>query len=69
VDFYVRLFMRVKNGAEQCHHSIKKYSHVYQCMECEAFYLQNMGLEVSESITVDDKGNKKKTRTKLDNVQ
>ncbi len=29
VDFYVRLFIRVKEGPKQCHESIAKYSHVY----------------------------------------
>lgn len=28
VDFYVRLFMRVKESPLECHSSIMKYSHV-----------------------------------------
>lgn len=32
VDFYVRLFIRVKVSAEQCHKSLARYSHVYQCV-------------------------------------
>lgn len=38
-------------------------------MECEAFYLQSFGLEIHESITIDDKGNRKKKRTKLEDLQ
>ena len=38
VDFYVRLFVRIKDGAQPCHESITKYSHVYSCLECEAYY-------------------------------
>lgn len=29
VDFYVRLFIRIKVGAKKCHSSITKYSHVF----------------------------------------
>ena len=29
VDFYVRLFIRVHEGAKKCHESITKYSHVF----------------------------------------
>lgn len=46
VDFYVRLFIRVKEGPKQCHESVTKYSLVYSCMDCEAFYLQNQGVHL-----------------------
>lgn len=39
VDFYVRLFIRVKEGAKECHESVTKYSNVHSCLDCEAFYL------------------------------
>ena len=39
VDFYVRLFMRVKSAPQQCHQSIRKYSSIHQCTFCESFYL------------------------------
>lgn len=29
VDFYVRLFIRVKEGAKPCHESLTKYSHIF----------------------------------------
>ena len=29
VDFYVRLFIRVRESAEECHKSLSRYSHVY----------------------------------------
>jgi tRNA (guanine26-N2/guanine27-N2)-dimethyltransferase len=38
VDFYVRLFIRVKSGAQVCHSNLLNYSHVYQCVDCEAHY-------------------------------
>mmetsp|Transcript_10200 Transcript_10200/g.13978 ORF Transcript_10200/g.13978 Transcript_10200/m.13978 type:complete len:177 (-) Transcript_10200:824-1354(-) len=50
VDFYVRLFIRVKHSASQCHKSIAKYSHVYQCTGCESFHLQRMGQIIKEPI-------------------
>jgi tRNA (guanine26-N2/guanine27-N2)-dimethyltransferase len=58
VDFYVRLFIRVKEGAKQCHESITKYSHVFQCLECEAHYTHPMGIHYVEETHFDDKGKK-----------
>ena len=43
VDFYIRLFMRVKTAPQQCHQSITKYSNIHQCTFCESFYLQTLG--------------------------
>ena len=43
VDFYIRLFIRVKEGAKPCHESLSKYSHVFSCLECEAVYFQPLG--------------------------
>lgn len=31
VDFYIRLFIRVKEGAQKCHESITKHSNVFSC--------------------------------------
>mmetsp|Transcript_14412 Transcript_14412/g.24571 ORF Transcript_14412/g.24571 Transcript_14412/m.24571 type:complete len:96 (+) Transcript_14412:607-894(+) len=39
VDFYIRLFIRVRNGLSECQRSILKYSQVFQCNDCESFYL------------------------------
>lgn len=43
VDFYIRLFIRVRNSPQQCHSSLSRYSQVFQCQDCEAFYLQRLG--------------------------
>ena len=43
VDFYIRLFIRVKDSPIKCHHSLLNYSSVYQCTDCESFYLQPLG--------------------------
>jgi len=56
VDFYVRLFIRVKDSAIECHKSISRYSTVHQCMSCESFYLQRLGLHLTETIKVDQEG-------------
>ena len=58
VDFYVRLFIRVHEGAKPCHESITKYSHVFQCFECEAHYLHPMGIHTVEETTFDTNGRK-----------
>lgn len=60
VDFYVRLFIRVKNGPAVCHQSLLKYSHVYQCNDCESFYLQPMGREIHQTIVKDEATGKTK---------
>ena len=46
VDFYIRLFLRLRTAPIQCHQSIRKYSHIYQCSFCESFYLQPLGEQV-----------------------
>lgn len=62
VDFYVRLFIRVKESPIECHKSITKYSHVFQCLECEAFYLNRMGHHFEEEIIIKENGRKKKVK-------
>ena len=32
VDFYIRLFIRVKESLSECHKSISKYSYIHQCI-------------------------------------
>ena len=54
VDFYVRLFIRVKEGAKPCHESLTKYSHVFQCWDCEAHYLKPIGVHNIEDIIIDE---------------
>ncbi|CDW84572.1 -dimethylguanosine trna methyltransferase family protein [Stylonychia lemnae] len=51
VDFYVRLFIRVHDGPQKCHSSITKYSHVFQCMECESFWTLPFGTHTEQEIT------------------
>ena len=43
VDFYIRLFLRVKHSPQDCHESLAKYSNIAQCTFCESFYLQPLG--------------------------
>lgn len=49
VDFYVRLFIRVKESASGCQKSIARYSNIHQCLHCETFYLQRLGLHFNET--------------------
>ena len=58
VDFYVRLFMRIKAAPIECHESITKYSNIHQCTFCESFWLQPLG----EKVPLNDK--KSKSRKK-----
>ena len=51
VDFYVRLFIRIKVAPQQCHQSITKYSNIHQCTFCESHWLQPMG----EAVPVREK--------------
>ena len=39
VDFYIRLFIRVKDSLATCQKSITRLSTVHQCTTCEAFYM------------------------------
>jgi tRNA (guanine26-N2/guanine27-N2)-dimethyltransferase len=56
VDFYIRLFMRVKTAPIQCHQSLVRYSNIHQCTFCESFYLQPLGESVPH------RGEKKRTK-------
>ena len=43
VDFYIRLFIRVKDGPIYCHNSIENQSLVFQCDDCQNFHLHQLG--------------------------
>ena len=43
IDFYVRVFVRVRESQLQVKATASRSALVYQCMGCEAFYLQRMG--------------------------
>ena len=60
VDFYIRLFIRVKDSPLECHRSIVKYSSVYQCVDCESHWFQPLGREITETIRTDIKSGKYK---------
>eukprot|EP00347_Sterkiella_histriomuscorum_P008091 403346405 len=66
VDFYVRLFIRVHDGAQKCHSAITKYSHVFQCLDCESFWQLPFGVHMEQEIKRDEKGHviDKKTHKK-----
>lgn len=44
VDFYVRVFVRVYTGQNQCKYSMSKQSTVYQCTGCETMTLHPLGI-------------------------
>ncbi|XP_065353089.1 tRNA (guanine(26)-N(2))-dimethyltransferase [Cloeon dipterum] len=42
-DFYVRVAVKVRNGANKCKYTTSKLSMVYQCVGCGTFTLQPLG--------------------------
>ncbi|XP_050664762.1 probable tRNA (guanine(26)-N(2))-dimethyltransferase isoform X2 [Leptidea sinapis] len=42
-DFYIRVFVRVNTGAQQCKKTTSKLSMVYQCVGCDTITLQPLG--------------------------
>ncbi|XP_068150469.1 tRNA (guanine(26)-N(2))-dimethyltransferase [Drosophila tropicalis] len=44
VDFYIRIFLRVRVGQAQCKLSMSKQSWLFQCTGCESFALQPLGI-------------------------
>lgn len=60
VDFYIRLFIRVRDSPINCHRNILKYSSVYQCVDCEAHYFQAQGRELVEVHEKAENGKVKK---------
>lgn len=75
VDFYVRLFIRVHDSLSDCQKSISKYSNIHQCVHCETFYLQRLGLHIKETVqvksadTVSARRREKKALSKLPDEQ
>ena len=43
IDFYIRVFVRVYTSAREITKTPLKLSNVYQCVGCDAFYLQPLG--------------------------
>eukprot|EP00741_Cyanophora_paradoxa_P019777 tig00021168_g19088.t1 len=44
IDFYVRLFFRVKTSRLACGEAMTKVGTVYQCTGCDAFHVQPLGV-------------------------
>ncbi|KAI4456709.1 n 2 n 2 -dimethylguanosine trna methyltransferase [Holotrichia oblita] len=43
-DFYIRVFVRVFDGAHKCKYTLSKLSSVYHCTGCGSFALQPLGI-------------------------
>ncbi|KAL1265923.1 hypothetical protein QQF64_003950 [Cirrhinus molitorella] len=48
VDFYIRVFVRVKTGQSVVKNSASKQALLYNCVGCGAFHLQRMGKKMSQ---------------------
>ncbi|KAL7834152.1 hypothetical protein AOLI_G00291120 [Acnodon oligacanthus] len=48
VDFYIRVFVRVRTGQAKVKNSASKQAVVYNCVGCGAFHLQRMGKRTSQ---------------------
>uniref|UniRef100_A0A8C1Q7H9 tRNA (guanine(26)-N(2))-dimethyltransferase n=1 Tax=Cyprinus carpio TaxID=7962 RepID=A0A8C1Q7H9_CYPCA len=48
VDFYIRVFVRVKTGQAVVKNSASKHALLYNCVGCGAFHLQRMGKKMSQ---------------------
>uniref|UniRef100_A0AAR2JA82 tRNA (guanine(26)-N(2))-dimethyltransferase n=1 Tax=Pygocentrus nattereri TaxID=42514 RepID=A0AAR2JA82_PYGNA len=48
VDFYIRVFVRVRTGQAKVKNSASKQAVVYNCVGCGAFHLQRMGKRISQ---------------------
>ncbi|KAA0707593.1 tRNA (guanine(26)-N(2))-dimethyltransferase [Triplophysa tibetana] len=48
VDFYIRVFVRVKTGQAKVKNSASKQALVYNCVGCGSFHLQRMGKRMSQ---------------------
>ncbi|TRY87437.1 hypothetical protein DNTS_017195 [Danionella cerebrum] len=48
VDFYIRVFVRVKTGQATVKNSASKQALLYNCVGCGAFHLQRMGKKTSQ---------------------
>merc|ERR1712013_710130 len=43
IDFYCRVFVKVRTGQRKCKESTSKLGHVYQCFGCESLAFQPLG--------------------------
>ena len=43
IDFYCRVYVRVRSGQKECKMSTSKLGHVYQCTGCESLAIQPLG--------------------------
>ncbi|XP_055040054.2 tRNA (guanine(26)-N(2))-dimethyltransferase [Misgurnus anguillicaudatus] len=48
VDFYIRVFVRVKTGQAVVKNSASKQALIYNCVGCGAFHLQRMGKRICQ---------------------
>ncbi|XP_056591036.1 tRNA (guanine(26)-N(2))-dimethyltransferase [Triplophysa dalaica] len=48
VDFYIRVFVRVKTGQAKVKNSASKQALVYNCVGCGSFHLQRMGKRMNQ---------------------
>jgi tRNA (guanine26-N2/guanine27-N2)-dimethyltransferase len=46
IDFYVRVFVRVRVSANEVKASATKQMYIYQSQGCESFYIQRVGRKV-----------------------
>ncbi|KAL3663062.1 hypothetical protein V7S43_012002 [Phytophthora oleae] len=49
IDFYVRVFVRVYKSPVNVKKAMTKLSYVYQCVQCESFHLQSLGVSSGNS--------------------
>ena len=43
IDFYCRVFVRIRSGQKQCKSSTSKLGNVYQCTGCQSITVQPLG--------------------------
>ena len=43
IDFYCRVFVRIRSGQKQCKSSTSKLGNVYQCTGCQSMTVQPLG--------------------------
>ncbi|XP_034944177.1 probable tRNA (guanine(26)-N(2))-dimethyltransferase [Chelonus insularis] len=49
VDFYIRVFVRIRTGQIQCKDNTSKLGMVYQCTGCESMAIQPLGTKINRS--------------------
>nr|CCA16394.1 N(2) putative [Albugo laibachii Nc14] len=50
IDFYIRVFVRVFKSPYHVKKSVTKLSHVFQCVGCETFHLQPLGVATGNTF-------------------